>query len=303
MANASLGKSTIVRIKIRGLRAGFRIAEALAPAVGARAAVSLWFRTPPPVRSTPLPTGGVSFEVTSMGGAVRGTYWGAGPVVYFLHGWGGRGDQFAGFVEPLLSTGHRVVLFDAPSHGVSDPGPSGRGRAHGVEFGRALDDVAAKFGPARAIVAHSMGAVPALLSLRDGWVGADRLVFISPMGRLSTSFDEFGAMIGFGPRIRRAMDVETERLTGYPVSEFSVRTIAAGLTPMPPALVVHDRTDRVTSHDESADAVQLWPDATFVSTDGLGHGRILRDAGVIGKAVRHVTAAASDADDELEAIA
>ncbi len=39
------------------------------------------------------------------------------------------------------------MAFDAPSHGRSDPGPSGAGKGHAVEFGRALDAVAAEFGP------------------------------------------------------------------------------------------------------------------------------------------------------------
>ena len=41
------------------------------------------------------------FEVESLGAAVRGHVWGEGPVVYLVHGWGGRGSQLASFVEPL----------------------------------------------------------------------------------------------------------------------------------------------------------------------------------------------------------
>ena len=44
----------------------------------------------PPTR---LPGGGEAFEVESLGAAVRGHVWGAGPVVYLVHGWGGRGPS------------------------------------------------------------------------------------------------------------------------------------------------------------------------------------------------------------------
>ncbi|UYM04573.1 alpha/beta fold hydrolase [Solicola gregarius] len=303
MAVSAFKKSTIVRTKFAVLRAGFRATELIAPRYGARLATSLWFKTPPSPAPSPLPPGGFAFEVTAMDGVVRGTYWGDGPVVYLVHGWGGRGDQFAEFVEPLRSTGHRVVMFDALSHGLSGPGPSGAAHAHGVEFGRALDAVAARFGPARAIVSHSMGAVPALLAMRDGWVGADRLVMISPMVELATYFDRFGEQVGFGPRIRRGMDAETKRRTGYPVDEFALARLASDLEPLPPTLVIHDRRDRRTSYEQSAAIVETWPEATLISTDGLGHLRILRAADVVHASVRHVLADVADSDNRADAIA
>ena len=96
--------------------------------------------------------------------------WGSGPVAYLVHGWGGNGSQLAAFVRPLLAEGFRVVLFDAPAHGDSEPGPAGPGRTHGVEFGKALDAVFAKFGPAEAVIAHSLGAISTYLTLRFGWL-------------------------------------------------------------------------------------------------------------------------------------
>ena len=292
MSKFRLKKSTIGRIRLTAVRAGFRAAEVIAPALGAKVAASLWFKTPRQPRAVAVPDGGVAFEVETLGSIVRGTYWGSGPVVYLLHGWGGRGDQLASFVEPLRATGHRVVMFDALSHGSSEPGPSGPGRAHAVEFGRALDDVAARFGPARAVVAHSMGSVPVLLALRDGWIGVERLVFISPMNDLATYFDRFGATVGFGPRIRRGLDDQTRRRTGYPVDEFELPRLMAELADRPPTMFVHDRGDRETSHAASAAVAESMSGASMLSTDGLGHNRILRDAAVIDAAVRYVRAAA-----------
>lgn len=303
MAVSSLKKSTIVRIKLGAMRTGFRTAELLAPKVGARGAMSLWFKTPRPPRAAEVPDGGTAFEVASMGSVVRGTYWGSGPVVYLLHGWGGRGDQLADFVEPLRSSGHRVVMFDALSHGASDPGPSGPGRANAVEFGRALDDVAARFGPARAVVAHSMGAISTMLAIRDGWLGTERLVLIAPMTELTAHFDRFGATVGFGTRVRGRLDEATERLTGYPVEQFSLDAIAAALSPVPPTLALHDRRDRETSYETTARVLESWPDATVVGTDGLGHRRILHDPGVVDATVRHVLAFAEDPDDRADAAA
>ncbi|MDN5855776.1 MAG: lysophospholipase, partial [Actinomycetia bacterium] len=191
-----------------------------------------------------------------------------------------------------------VIVFEALSHGASDDGPSGRGRAHGVEFGRALDDVVAKFGPAHAIIAHSMGAISALLALRDGWVGADRLVLIAPMAELTAYFDRFGATVGFGPRVRRHLNASNKALTGIAVEDFALDRIAEDLHPLPSTLVVHDRRDRETAHESSARFVDTLPDARLVSTDGLGHRRILNDQGVITAAVAHVRGTAAEPEND-----
>ena len=58
---------------------------------------------------------------------------------------------------------------------------------------------------------------------------------------------------------------------------------------MPPTLVVHDRRDKETPYQVGADLAAAWPNATLVSTDGLGHQRILTDAGTIALAVGHLT--------------
>lgn len=294
MALSAVKKSTIVRVQWAGSRVAFRLAEVVAPRLGGRLAADLWFRVPPQPPEVDLPPGGSPFEVTSQGGVVRGTWWGDGPVVYLMHGWGGRGSQLASFVAPLVADGHRVVIFDAPSHGTSDPGPSGAGRAHGVEFGHAFDAVAARFGPAHAVVAHSMGAVPTLLTLQYGWLSSDRLVFLAPMADLATHFDAFGATVGFGPRTRRRLAELVAKRVGLPVEEFDLRHLAARLESeadaLPPLLVVHDEADRETSHDTSVGLVGHWPDGRLVTTQGLGHRRLLRDAGVVRVVTRYVVA-------------
>ena len=276
MALAAVKKSTTVRM----LRTAFRVSEVVAPPVGAALATRLWMTLPPRSRDIPLPDGGTPFGVRSQGGTVRGRVYGAGPVVYLVHGWAGQAGQLGGFVGPLVERGHRVVAFDALSHGASDPGPSGPRSATGVELGKALDAVAAEFGPAAAVVAHSMGAVAGLLTLKYGWLSTDRLVLLAPMARYRTQFDVFQRFFGVGPRTRRRVDEAVTARVGVPVDEFDLAVLAGQVEPVP-TLVVHDRQDRQTSYDESVDLVEGLPDARMVTTHGLGHQRLLRDPQVV----------------------
>src|SRR4029078_13409394 len=102
-------KSTIVRFRNQGRRALFRSADILAPNLAGRIARDIWFTVPPRLEATPLPEGGRPFEVESLGAVVRGHVWGDGPVVYLVHGWGGRGSQLASFVEAPLARGLRLA--------------------------------------------------------------------------------------------------------------------------------------------------------------------------------------------------
>ena len=284
---SSLRKSTIVRVRNAGLRGFFRSAELLAPRYAGRRARDLWFTVPPTMPAAPLPPGAEPFTVTAQGAQVRGHVFGEGPTVYLVHGWGGRGSQLAALVEPLVATGHRVVLFDAPAHGDSDPGPAGPHRTHGVELGRALDAVFARFGPAEAVVAHSLGAIATYLALRFGWLGTARLVLLAPMVEAQSLFDQFQAALGFGDRTRRAFDAEVDAFVGLPVADFDALHQASHVEPVP-TLVVHDRGDRQTSYAGAQRLVEALPEARMVTTEGLGHRRILRDPAVIAQVVEFV---------------
>lgn len=286
-------KSTIVRLKNWGGRAFFRYGEHVVPGRVGRVAQDLWFAAPPRMAALPVPAGGEPFEVTAQGHVVRGLAWGDGPVVYLVHGWGGRGAQFGAMVEPLVESGHRVVMFDAPAHGDSDHGPAGARRTNGVEFAKALDAVFCRFGPAEAVVAHSMGTIATYLALRFGWLGTERLVFVAPMVEFTGLLDQFQEALGFGPRSRRALERGVRTFVGIPVDEFDARVQAAEVfsdaqIEPPPTLVVTDRGDRQTPYADVVDFARTI-DVPLITTEGLGHRKILRDPETVRTIVEFVT--------------
>jgi pimeloyl-ACP methyl ester carboxylesterase len=283
-------KSTIVRFRNLGMQALFRYGEHLAPARTGRLARDLWFSAPPRMPELPVPDGGEPFEVDAQGHAVRGIVW--EPVaadartVYLVHGWGGRGAQFGAMVEPLLHAGFRVVTFDAPSHGDSEHGVAGRRRTSGLEFAHALDAVFCRYGPAEAVVAHSLGTIATYLALRFGWLGTERLVFLAPMVESQSLFDAFQASLGFGARTRRAFDRAVDEFVGIAVHEFDAR-VQAGYAEPVPTLVIADRDDRQTPYADVVDFAGAIG-APLVTTEGLGHRKILRDPAVVKAVVDFV---------------
>jgi pimeloyl-ACP methyl ester carboxylesterase len=281
------------------MQAGFRVAEPVTPGVAAHVAERLWFRlgparpTPSAVLTTPTPVRellGSAFEVGLRSRAVRGWTWGDGPVVYLVHGWGGSLEQLTPLVAPLLDRGMQVVAFDGLSHGRSDPGVHGAGSSDAVELGRSLDAVAARFGPARAVVAHSMGALSALLAIRDGWLAAERLVLIAPPSGIPDLLVRLRSELGLGERTTRRLVERIHLRTGYAPDELDLARIATALErhERPELLVVHDLLDREVPHAPSARLVHSWPGAQLLSTAGLGHRRVLADAAVGGAVARFV---------------
>jgi pimeloyl-ACP methyl ester carboxylesterase len=285
-------KSTIVRMRNAALGTFFRYAEYVVPGAAGRVAKNLWFTAPPRIADLAVPDGGEDFEVDADGHVVRGHVWGEGPVVYLMHGWGGRGSQFGALVEPLLESGHRVVLLDAPAHGASDHGPAGPRRTNGLEFAKALDAVFLRFGPAEAVVAHSLGTIATYLALRFGWLGTSRLVFIAPMVESQSLFDQFQEVLGFGARTRRAFDRSVHEWVGIPVADFDARVQAAHVEPLP-TLVITDRGDRQTPYDEVVSFAETIG-APLITTEGLGHRKILRDPRVMARVVEFVSGHALD---------
>jgi pimeloyl-ACP methyl ester carboxylesterase len=284
---AAIQKSTIVR--------SFRVLERVAPGVGARWAEHLWFTVPAARgRRDRQAAPGRPFQVRVHGRAAACEVWGGRPadgdppVVYLVHGWGGWRWQLDGFVAPLVEAGFRVVAFDAPSHGASDPGPSGPGRSTVLELADALAAVVAAMGPAHAVVAHSLGATAAAFALRGG-LPVERAAFLAPMADPLPYTRTFAGRLGFGERVRTRLVDRIERRVGLPLSAFDVPAMAEQVA-TPPLLLVHDRQDAETGWSDSAAIARSWPRCRLVTTGGLGHRRILRAPAVIAEVVEFVAA-------------
>jgi pimeloyl-ACP methyl ester carboxylesterase len=284
-------KSTIVRAYRRLVSKAtstlFWLLERTAPGLGGRWAERLWFTIPAARGAGPAraaATGGVPFELAVGPGLVRGRRWGGGgDPVYLVHGWGGSARQLDGFVAPLLAAGFPVVSFDLPSHGASDPGPSGPRSSNLLEFRDALLAVIAGHGPARGVVAHSLGATATAIAIRDG-LRAGRVVLVAPAADPLAYTYDFAGWFGFGERIRTRLVARIERRFGVPMSHFDVPAIARQVA-TPKLLVVHDRDDRDTRWSDGRAVARAWPDARLVTTTRLGHRRVLRDPEVIAQVV------------------
>jgi hypothetical protein len=264
----------------RTVHAVFAALERTAPAVAGWWADRLFFTPLRPSLSARLQaivTTGRRFEVPFGGGRLPAWRWGSGPNVLLVHGWGSRGGHLAALAAALVEAGFSPVAFDSPAHGEA-PGP----RTNVPEMARAAAAVAEAMGPLYGIVAHSVGAAVTALALQRG-LPAARVVFLAPAGNPDGFTRTFAARLGLGPSSVRAMRRRAERRIGLRFEDLDVRALARGQRV--PLLVVHDREDGEIGWRDGAAVADAWPGAELLTTRGLGHHRLLKDAAVIARAV------------------
>jgi pimeloyl-ACP methyl ester carboxylesterase len=271
------------------MRGAMRLLSATAPTVASRVAMNL-FMTPrrftAPPRERELLAQGTAFDVPLGSGAtVRAWRFGAGPSVLLVHGWEGRGSQLAPFVQPLVDLGHSVITFDAPAHGAS-PGS----RSSLPHFTWALRAVIEATELPAAIVAHSLGCAATTLALRDG-LEVQRLAFIAPPLEPADYTNRFGQILGLDEPTVTAMRSRIEERFARKWSDYSLAETARTMSA--PLLIVHDRDDQDTFWHEGAALAEAWPGAHLVTTEGLGHRRILRDPQVVERVTAFVTGTGS----------
>lgn len=284
------------------IRRAFWWLERFAPGIGARWAVELWC-TPPVIESSlRMPPGvpaGEHLEAHWDGHRIVGESWGEGPTVYLVHGWGGRRPHLGIFIKPLLDSGHRVIAFDLPSHNESDRGALEPGRTTLIECAHAVAAMINTHGPARAVVAHSLGSNATTFAITYG-ASVERLVFLAPMGDFPLYLDLFAARHNFGPRIRAGLQRRLEERIGMVLKETELARVGAR-TGHPPLLLIHDPDDPDTPYKSSEQLVESWPGARLVTTRGLGklaHFRLLRHRPAIREGIDFIGVAPQPAAEE-----
>jgi pimeloyl-ACP methyl ester carboxylesterase len=264
----------------RALRAFFRALSPAFPGLTASAAGVL-FRTPPRHRSSAaeletLASGRVS-ALRAGGQRIATWTWGHGPPVLLVHGWGSRGARLYSFVRPLTDAGFSVVAFDAPGHGDS------AGRLSSLpQFVVALQAAADAAGPLAGILAHSMGGAASTIAMARG-LSAGRAVFLAPSANPGTYTLRFAAALGLAEPARLRMQRSLEKRLGFRWEDFDVPKAARMLRV--PVLMFHDRDDTDVPWSDGEELASAWPDALLVTTQGLGHRRIVHDAAVVQRAV------------------
>jgi pimeloyl-ACP methyl ester carboxylesterase len=211
--------------------------------------------------------------------------WGApeDPFVLLVHGWGGHRGQLSAIGAALAEAGYRATAFDAPAHG-DVPGE----QTNGYEIAQVIKGLVAELGQPYAVVAHSLGSMSTTIALQEG-LQARRLVYTGPMRRLHDAMGAFLQMHDLADEV--AQQVESAMLERFGADVWEVTALDLQLPGIGlPLLLVHDKQDEVTPYVSSLALKRAYPAAELLTTEGLGHRKILRDPAVIQRIVDFIAA-------------
>lgn len=276
-------RTTPIRIP-RAISVTVAVLDKVTPHLVARKAARLWWTPPSPKKKDTL-TGGTTF----VHGVIRGKTFGHGPLVYLVHGWGGYSGQLSLLVEPLVNAGYKVVAYDAPSHGESKPGVFGKTTTI-YEMMDALSEIISVFGPAHAVIGHSLGGAVTALQTAQG-VPVGRAALICPPIDPIQFAEPFGKAFGLSAKGRERLVQKIAKIAGHRNSQAEVVTsLERTSVALPPALIIADKRDKEVDYHDGIGIAGAWPGSTLRLTDGLGHRRILKDQPTIEAIVEFVKA-------------
>jgi pimeloyl-ACP methyl ester carboxylesterase len=198
-------------------------------------------------------------------------YWtvGSGPAVLLVHGWEGWHAQMDAFVAPLLARGARVVSVDLPGHG-----ESGGVTASPLDTGAVVAELGAHIGPLAGAVGHSGGCPSIAIAMRGG-LCVQRVALIATPERWERYVRWFAQEEGVDPE----QLIDTLRARGVDVASLHLPQTASAFDI--PALIVHSEDDRTAKIEGARRVADAWRGSEFLTVNGLGHMRILKDPAVV----------------------
>jgi len=272
------------RLKI--LRKVFASISLFAPKFFAKRAVNLFYtprKMPAFKLEKRLSDSAKTYSVNTSEGNINVYHWGEEfeDIVFFIHGWEGRGTQVHKFLKPLLEKNIGVVAFDGPAHGKSE------GKQTTLpKFSEAANDVFQSLDNKGNvyILAHSFGVGAAALAIKSG-LKPKKAVFIAPPYSVQNVVNNFARFLHIPEKVAEYMHDFMETKTWHNMERDKLCFITLAEYIDMPLLIIHDKEDRYIAYEDGVKVHELCENSQMISTTKLGHTRILSDRTIVDKTV------------------
>lgn len=201
--------------------------------------------------------------------------WGNGPKkALVMHGWRGHACQFYHYIPRLVEQGYTVYGIDGPNHGSS----KGKGRFSNLWVtGMALIEfLKIENHKYDLVFSHSGGSIALLFAL-EKHLKADYFMLMSSYADLQQVMQlQMSEKMKFPEKLIQEIYRICETRFGSDawekcnVANYFTKHNLKGM-------LIHDEGDKEVPYSEAKRMREVWPDATFLKTNGLGHRRILKN--------------------------
>lgn len=224
-----------------------------------------------------LPNGIRKFKIDTKQGELAGYQLGSGPAVILVHGWSGGAYQFFPLMRGLAQIGFRAIAFDHFAHGHS----SGK-QASLQSFVNATESVIrlvkSKVSDGIVgIVGHSLGC-NAIANTDQKLIGDAAIMLISPIFDMPKFFAQQIQLPGLHPDLAGKYMARLEQKSKL---DYERMSLVIKLLPYDSQTVIaHDKSDRISSFNDSAKFCAKNPLTKLNITNDLGHERIINSESV-----------------------
>ncbi|CAN5598273.1 alpha/beta hydrolase [soil metagenome] len=269
------------RIILRYYKTKFKLFEKVSPQKAAASVLQLFF-TPYITHSKDERPAifhkAALLSFTFNGFTIKGSKWLCGKpgakTILVCHGMNSCSYRFEKYVQLLLSNHFDVLAFDAQGHGQSE------GKIlNAVIYSEIIMEIDKRYGPVDGIIAHSIAGMATCFVMEKLKDENKKIVLIAPATETSTQVDYFFNMLHLSAAFRKIFDDEILRTRGLPTAWYSATRAIQNFTAQ--VLWIHDKDDTICPYKDTSTIQKLQlPYIEFVTTEGLGHNKIYRDAKV-----------------------
>ena len=269
------------RIIIRYYRTKFKIWEKVSPQKAAASLLQLFFTPYSNQSKAERPAifhkaEKLSFNFNSH--IIHGSRWKSNhqnaKTILVCHGMNSCSYRFDKMIELLLRNHFNVLAFDAQAHGQSE------GKIlNALIYSEIILEIEKRYGPLNAIIAHSLAGMATCFAMEQLKDADKKIVLIAPATETTTAVDNFFNIMHLTKSLREVFDEIVLNVRGLPASWYSATRAVQNFSA--PLLWIHDKDDLICPYKDTMQIQKLKPgNIQFVTTTGLGHNKIYRDAGV-----------------------
>jgi len=210
----------------------------------------------------------------------NGFIWGDGSKkVLISHGWGSKAVDFDEVITGLkVIDDIQIIAFDAPGNGSSEGELSNL-----ILFAKAAEAIISRYGAPDVMIGHSLGAMANVIAMNETNIKPALQISIAPLIKLKENFKATMNAAEVPVSAQETFFESFRELFELDASYFDINT--KHITGALKHWLAFDKEDKVSPYDYLQEFLTFNPEIVTHEYFGLGHERIIKDAGVVGDIV------------------
>ncbi len=207
-----------------------------------------------------------------------------GKLVVLVHGWDSNAGSLSQFAFKLADKNYRVISLDLPAHAHSEGTHTNLFICKDALINLIKHlNITGDF----SIIGHSFGAAVSTYATAELNLPVNKMVLLSANNIMRVIFDDYQKLIGFNDIIYHQVanwvkNVIDEDLDSLVLTD-KIKMINYG-----DLLIIHDKFDKVLPFESALEIKEVFPKATLIPFEKIGHYRMLWNEDVINETVKFI---------------